>query len=185
MFDDVDEGHLDGEKTYKFYYNREERLKNAPQIVQDYYDGKLKPVKGLKVLVANKSNRYILLALVFFIATTWIYTGFNKSRNYSKINQIDCQLESFCYAEEIYTTLKISRNPKAKKTNPCKVAAEFFIINGDNQVISKESESMLYETGEQFFRKKFADYDILRIDAIVTVSDEQSETKELSAIVKR
>ena len=44
MFEDVEEGYLDGEKESKFhyFYNREERIANAPQNVKDYYDGNMK-----------------------------------------------------------------------------------------------------------------------------------------------
>ena len=53
-----------------FYYNREERLKNAPRTVKDFYNGKMKtPPRGLiKVLVATKGSRIIFLTLVFVTA---------------------------------------------------------------------------------------------------------------------
>ena len=41
MFEDVDEGHGENEEKLVFRYNREERLRGAPQIVRDYYDGKM------------------------------------------------------------------------------------------------------------------------------------------------
>ena len=55
-----------------FYYNREERLKNALRTVKDFYSGKMKtPPRGLiKVLVATKGSRIIFLTLVFASAAT-------------------------------------------------------------------------------------------------------------------
>ena len=47
----------DSEKQFKFYYNREKRIANAPQIVQDYYNGKMKPVRGIKIFFQKQKNR--------------------------------------------------------------------------------------------------------------------------------
>ncbi len=51
MFEDVDEFVPDNEADKKlvFRYNREERIARAPQIVKDYYDGKMKPVRGIRI----------------------------------------------------------------------------------------------------------------------------------------
>ena len=51
MFEDTQESSPDdeSEKELKFYYNREKRIADAPQIVQDYYNGKMKPVRGVKI----------------------------------------------------------------------------------------------------------------------------------------
>ena len=57
------------EDNLVFHYNREERLKRAPKIVQDYYSGNFKPYKGglLKSLVATRGNRLLFcMMLVFF-----------------------------------------------------------------------------------------------------------------------
>ena len=41
---------------------------------------------------------------------------------------------------------------------------------------------MLYSKGEEYLRTKYSDYDIIRIDAVVTVGD---VSKELSTQVSR
>ena len=108
MFEDVDEGHVDGEEKSKFhyYYNREERIAHAPKIVQDYYNGGMRPQKGFKVLFKNKSNRFILLTLVFFIAFTWIYNGLNNTRNSATVGSFIFELQAFEFEEEIFVKLK-------------------------------------------------------------------------------
>ena len=190
MFEDVDEAHADGEEKIVFRYNREERIAKAPKIVQDYYAGGMRPVRGFKVLIANKSNRFVLLALVFFVAVTWIYTGLNRTRAYAKLGDISLELQSFAFEEEIYVTLKL--NDKAGKTGesenvagnsaPKKVDVDFYFVGPENQVMNKESMSMIYKGGEEYFRTKLTDYDIIRVEAVVICGEEK---KQLSADVKR
>jgi len=54
MFENVEEGYPDKEKPVKFYYNREERIAKAPEIVKKYYRGEMKPVRGIRVLYRVK-----------------------------------------------------------------------------------------------------------------------------------
>lgn len=183
LFKDVDEGHNDKEENNElhFYYNREERIAKAPQIVKDYYNGGMRPVRGIRVFF-TKQNRYILFALIFFVGVVWVYSGFNRTRNYSLINGIDCDLQAFAFDEEIYTTIKFSLNKKTKEISPKKVTAEVFLIDPNNQVSNKETLSFIYESGEEYLRSKYTDYDIIRVDVIVNIDGEE---KELSSAVKR
>ena len=183
MFEDINEFEPQNEADQKlvFRYNREERLAKAPQIVQDYYNGKLKPVRGIRVFF-TKQNRYVFLALIFFIAATWIYTGLNKTRAGTTLGGINFELTAFSYEEEVYVSLQMKRSKKSKSTAPVSVKAEFFAIDPNNQIGDKRSDAAIYSEGEQYLRTKFTDYDIIRVDVILNVGDEE---KELSAQVKR
>lgn len=181
IFPEANEGKSEGTQPVHFYYNREERIAHAPQIVQDYYDGKMQPVRGLKVLF-NKQNRYILLAIVIFVAFIWMYTGFNKTRNYTKIGNVVFEMQSFCYDGEVYTNIKVKNSKDESIKSPVKINGEVFFINIDNQIIEKKEVSLLYNQGEEYLRTKFTDYDIIRVDAIVSIGDEE---KELSTAVAR
>ena len=48
--------------------------------------------------------------------------------------------------------------------------------------MNKEAMSMIYKSGEEYFRTKLTDYDIIRVEAVVTCGEEK---KQLSADVKR
>lgn len=183
LFKNVEEIKPDDPKEEKlhFYYNREERIAKAPANVQEYYRGGMRPVKGIKVLF-SKQNRWIFLSLIFFVAVTLIYNGFNKSRNYALINSLDCEIQAFCYEEEIFVNLKVKRNKSSTEIKPKNVEAEFFVIDPNNQVGDKKTELLCYEGGEQIIRAKFTDFDIIRVDAIVNVDGEE---KEISTPVKR
>lgn len=182
MFEDVDEGHLDGEEKIVFRYNREERLKKAPQIVRDYYDGKLQPVKGIRVFWVYKQNRYVLFSLILFIAFVWGYSGLNSTRRYTRMNNVDFDLMAFSYEEEVYVNLKVMNKKADEKSPPVKVEAEFFFIDADNQLIEKKEMSLVYRNGEEYLRTKIRDYDIIRVDIILTVD---GKDKEISTTVKR
>ena len=183
MFEDVEEIRPDDgvEKPLKFYYNREERLAKAPQIVQDYYNGGMRPIRGIRILF-TKQNRYIFLALIFFIGATWIYTGLNKTRAGTTLADINFELSAFSYEEEVYVSLYMKRSSRSRESAPVPVSAEFFAIDPNNQVGDKRSGQLIYEEGEQYIRTKFTDYDIIRVDVILNAGGDE---KELSAEVKR
>ena len=183
MFEDVEELKPDdqNEQPLKFYYNREERIAKASPQVQEYYRGGMRPVRGFKVLF-NKQNRFIFLALVFFVGATWIYTGFNKTRAYANSHEINFELTAFRYEDEIYTSIQMKRSKNSKETAPSNVKAEIFVIDPNNQVGDKQTLNYIYESGEQFIRTKFTDFDIIRVDVILNVDDDEIE---LSSEVKR
>ena len=183
MFEDVEEIVPDNEadKNLKFYYNREERISKAPKLVQDYYNGNMKPVRGFRIFF-TKQNRYIFFALIFFVGAAWIYTGLNKTRAGTTLQGVNFELTAFSYEEEVYVSLQMKRSKKAKNNSPISVNAEFFAIDPNNQVSDKRSGQLIYDEGEKYIRTKFTDYDIIRIDVILNADDTE---KELSAEVTR
>lgn len=183
MFEDVDELKPDDPRDQElhFFYDREKRIARAPANVQEYYNGGMRPVKGFKVLL-YKQNRWILFSLIFFVAATWGYTGFNKSREFNSIDGINFELSAFSFEEQIYSSVLIKAGKKHKNQNPVNVKAEFFLIDPNNNVSEKQLQSSIYTDGEQYIRAKFADYDIIRVDVIINV---EGQEKELSAMVKR
>ncbi len=183
MFEDVEEIVPDNEadKKLKFYYNREERIAKAPKLVQDYYNGKLKPVRGFRIFLTPQ-NRYIFFALIFFVGASWIYTGLNKTRAGTTLQGVNFELTAFSYEEEVYVSLQMKRSKNAKNNMPLPVEAEFFAIDPNNQVGDKRHGQLVYDEGEKYIRTKFTDYDIIRVDVILNAGGTE---KELSAEVKR
>ena len=183
MFEDVEEIVPDNEadKPLVFRYNREERIARAPKLVQDYYNGKMKPVRGIRIFFTPQ-NRFIFLALIFFIGATWIYTGLNKTRAGTTLAGINFELTAFSYEEEVYVSLQMKRSSRSRETAPVGVVAEFFAIDPNRQVGDKRQGQLVYESGEQYIRTKFTDSDIIRVDVILNAGGYE---KELSAEVKR
>lgn len=191
MFEDTQESYPDdeSEKQLKFYYNREKRIANAPQIVQDYYNGKMKPVRGIKIFF-QKQNIWILFALILFVGAAWVYSGLNSTRAYGKIDDVNFELQAFSFEQQIYATVKTFRTKKnqekCKKNEeeykPSKVEVEFFAIEQNNQVSDKSFSSIIFENNDEYLRAKFTDFDIIRVDAIVRLNDKHIE---LSGVVKK
>jgi len=181
MFEDVNEGFADGEENkFHYYYNREERLARAPQSVRDYYEGKMKPVRGIKIFIANRSNRFILFALVIFVAFAWIYTAINRTRSYASTGSISYDLQTFSFEEEVYISLKISSKKELKK--PENIAGVIYLIDNDNQIAQEENINLVFEKGEDYIKTKFHDYDIIRVDINVYA---EGNSRELSSYVRR
>lgn len=141
----------------------------------------MKPLRGFQALYKNKANLFILLGLVFFVATAWIYTGLNKTRSYAKIGDVEFELTAFHYGEEIYSSVKILNKKAGDDAGPVKIDAEFFFINNNGKVEKIEKSSLIYKKDEQYLRTKCTDYDIIRVDVIVTAGGEE---KEISTSVK-
>ena len=190
MFEDTQESSPDNEseKELKFYYNREKRIANAPQIVQDYYNGKMKPVRGVKIFF-QKQNVWIFFALILFVGAAWVYSGLNSTRAYGKIDDVNFELQAFSFEQQIYATVKTFRKKnqeKCKKNEeeykPSKVEVEFFAIEQNNQVSDKSFSSIVFENNDEYLRAKFTDFDIIRVDAIVRLNDKHIE---LSGVVKK
>lgn len=183
LFEDTVESEPEeqSEKPLHFFYNREERIAHAPEIVKKYYAGEMNPVRGFKIFF-TKQNRFILLALILFIGAAWVYTAMNNTRSFASIDGINLELTAFSYEQEVYTSLQIKRSKKSKKKTPCKIEAYFFCIENNNQIYDKQELSLIYEDGEQYLRTKFSDYDIIRVDVIVKINEQE---KELSCGVKR
>ena len=182
MFEEGDEGHAEGDEKIVFRYNRDERLRAARQIVRDYYDGKMNPVRGFKILWVNKSNRFILLSLIIFVGFVWVFTALNNTRSYLNVKGLTFNLTAFAYEEEIYASIKLLNKHADEKSPPVKVDALVFFVNADNQVVEKREMSLIYRNGEESLATKMADYDIIRVDAIITI---EGKDKEISSPVKR
>ena len=181
MFEDVEEVRPDGEQPLHYYYNRNDRIKNAPQIVQDYYAGKMKTPRGFKVLF-NKQNRFVLFALVLVVSFGWGYSGLSKTKAYTQVAGINFEMSSFSYEDVVYVSIKMFRSKKSKETKPVMVNANIMSIEPNKQINEKQELSFIYEEGEHYFRAKFSDFDIIRTDAVIRIGDEE---KTVTAEVKR
>ena len=73
------------EENIVFHYSHENRIKNAPKIVQDYYNGNFKLNKGIKVLFKNAPNRVLLISLVVMTAFALIYSRLSSNQNKAQL----------------------------------------------------------------------------------------------------
>ncbi len=182
-FNNVNETEPDGEEQLVFYYNREERIKNSPQIVKDYYDGKITAFKpGLfKALTATKGNRITLFVLVVCFAVV-LFTGIFNKRNEGNVAGVPVALSAFSFEEKVYVSLKFDEAKKNSAGQNIPYKAEIIFQDADKQPVSTETFTVNYQGKECFIRTTCNDYDIFYVGAVVTHDD---IVQELYAAVEK
>ena len=157
-FSNMSEGHVDGEESMVFHYNREERIKNAPQSVQDYYAGKLGAFKpGLfRALVSTKGNRFIFMTLVICFLLVIFVGIFGPKKNVDVLAGVRLDLSVFVYADfgdNVYVDLKL--DPPAKKMlanyeREIPVKVTFSAVNAEGQIAQNVTVVDKYNGKELF-----------------------------------
>lgn len=172
------------EENIRFYYSHEDRIKHAPKIVQDYYNGSFQLQKGFRVLFKNKSNRFLLITLCALTAFAMIMSRSIASANKGTLGENKIQLDSFSFEDSVYTTLKITSEkeiPASEKT-PVTVTAVFSAFNADNQKVHEETRSLLIQKNEETISFRITDFEIIEMKAEVS---DGTEAVNLTAQVKR
>lgn len=178
-FKNIDEGHPDGEEPLVFYYNREERIKNSPKIVKDFYAGKLIQKRpGLfRALVSTRQNRMVFFCLVAAVIMAFFFGFFGPSKNEASIAGVDCELSAFSFEDNVLVSVKFNepaKKYKAKYESAVKVKALFSACDADGQKIFEKEINDVYNGKELFIRTTFADYDIFTVAADVEIENESS-----------
>lgn len=183
LFENVDEGHTDGEEQVIFHYNHDERIARAPKIVQEYYaGGGPRPVKGLfKVLVSNKGNKFMLASIFILCAFLWVYTFFiNKTSAFIAINtasgQVNIPIEphAFSYDEKIFVDVTFQKSPKLLD-GPKDISVTFYCINGDSEECGTDSAGDIYSGSKLSIKHIFTDFDVKRVNCHVQCGDNVSD----------
>ena len=159
-----------------FHYNRAERLKHAPEIVQDYYSGKFHPYKGglFKSLVNTKSNRLLFVTIVFAFGIIWFVNYFGPQKSSGSLAGVDAVLSAFSYEDSVYASLKLENAPKKKIadfTDGVPVTVTFTAYDAEGAVLQEDRVAGKYEGNELFVRTTFTDYDILKVGAVCVLRD--------------
>lgn len=176
-FRNINEGHEDGEEPIVFHYNREERIRNAPDLVKQYYAGELKRPRGLfRVLVSNKANKTLLFVLVVCFILVGFIGFFGPKKNESAVSGVSFNLLAFSYDDTVYASLKFSEPDKKNRENyseniPLKVRFSFF--DADNMCIVFDEVNGSYNGKEVFLRTSCRDYDIFNVTAEFDFCDEE------------
>lgn len=176
-FSGVDEGHAQGENPTHFYYNHDERIKNAPPIVQEYYAGRgPRPVKGLfRVLVANKGNRFMLGSIFILAAFLWIYTFFiNRTSVRLTLptgERVSLEEKAFTYDERVFVMVGF---PEAKKllSGPAPIKLTIYLINSDGEEALKDEVSEVYSGAALSIKKQYNDYNIKKVNCHLLLADD-------------
>ena len=184
-FSNMDEGHEDGKETLHYYFSHEERIKKAPKIVQDYYNGEgIQVPKGiLKSLVATKADRFGLFAIAVFFAFIYVYSLVSEKPYRKIVGGVEATLAAFSYADEIYASLTVRPGSDTEKAMTSgTITVRFSSIDVQKAVVGEFEDVQSYTGEELTVRTKFPDYDIVAVRAEIRFRD---ETKTLVARVVR
>ena len=164
------------EENLVFHYNRAERLKHAPKIVQDYYSGDFKPYKGglFKSLVATKANRLLFVTIIFAFGIILFVRYFGPEKRSGTLNKIDVSLSAFSYEDSVYASVKFggaSKKIKSDFEGGFPVYATFSAYDKDGVSVGEKKVSGKYEGDELFLRTTFGDYDIIKVTAVCEMNE--------------
>ena len=102
-----DDGHPDGDEPLVFRYSREERLKHAPKIVQDYYSGASAVKRGLlRSLVATKGNRFMLMSVGLCVGVVLLASVLLR-RDSASVYGVDTRLSAFSFDDAVYVSVQL------------------------------------------------------------------------------
>ncbi len=157
-----------------FRYNREERIKRAPKIVQDYYAGKLAPTKGL----------FKVLTVALCFAVVVIVKTFSNRPSLAVAAGFELELSAFSYDESVYAQIKIHPLKKSLQDknfdlekyvkDQKKALATFCFVDVDGQEIAKIQGSGEIQKNAFFIRTNSPDYDIIKVVAQVDILGESA-----------
>lgn len=183
------EGYSEEEKesAINFHYDRNERISNAPKIVQDYYAGKMKMPRGIfKILVANKFNRVMLFTVALFFVVV-LGVNFLQNPTLGVCAGFECELSAFAYGDEVLTQVKIHALKKSLRDKNFRIeeyvaknleaAAIFEFFNTDGEIASRSQKSAALKKNEFFLRTSVPNYDIIEVKAFVEILGERLELK--------
>lgn len=161
----------------EFRYNRENRLKNAPDSVKDFYNGNMKlPPKGLfKVLFYTKTSRTMLVVLFFVVGVMMFISMFSNKTNIGKISNIKIELRGILLEDSIYTSVHF---PQIDDKTPNSVEILFSAIDSNDTIINEEEIYAIYSGDDSYFRTFFNDYDIITVKATIKYNNETIELKD-------
>ena len=173
------------EAELNFRYNREERLKNAPETVRKYYAGELPtaPKGFFKALVHTKSSRFTFMALILVLALFVALFFFGPKANQNSIGNTDFSLSAFSFEEKVFVSIKTET--KINQTE-IQIPLEISIsaLDKENQIVNKEKIETVITENEEFIRTIFTDYDIISI-GVEVLNTETQEKISLSCSVTK
>lgn len=169
------EGYGEDEESVVYHYGKPgERLKNAEEIVRQYYAGEgPQPPKGIfHSLVQTRSSRLILMVMLAMVAIVLLTSIMDRGSGGAVVGLVPVELSAFSFEDRVYISLYLEENSRVDFSDSPTVTCNFLIYTTDNQVIHQETVKTFYTGKEDFLRTTFGDYDILYVDGVVTVGEE-------------
>ncbi len=164
-----------------FYYNKEQRLKTAPKIVQDFHNGTNEvPPKGIfRRLVYTRSSRLMLFTIVILCLGTYAVNFLTSRDNKDKLLSVPMSITAFPYEDSIYVSIKAGTQADAAFSFDVSITS----YTSSHTQVSEYETSRIYDGKELVIGTIMPDYDILSVEAVLTAKS--GETIRISTDVTR
>lgn len=167
------ESYAEDEQPLVYHYGKPgERLKNADESVRQFYAGEGPQLsKGLfHWLVHTRSSRFMFFTLLAFVALIGVTAVFKQNDAAGSVSGIPVQMTAFSFEDTVYVSIKLPEQTGFDSGSSI-VNATVRAYTVEKQLLDSTEISGIYTGKELFLRTTFSDYDILYIEAVVTVSD--------------
>ena len=169
------EGYSEDDEKIVYHYGKPgERLKNADEAVKRYYagEGPQAPKGIFQSLVQTPSSRLILIVMLAMMAIVVLSSIMDRGGKVSTVALVPMELSTFSFEDTVYISLHLKENSQIDFSEHPFVSCNFLVYTTDDQVIHQERVETFYTGKEDFLRTTFGDYDILYVEAVVTVGEE-------------
>ncbi len=172
----TDDDEIISEENLHFYYNRDERVRRAPDIVRSHYDGseKLPPKGFFKSLTHTKSSRFLLGSIVLLIIMILFATNIDLDSKSGTIDSIPFSLSAFKFEESAFVTVKAD---ETIVQDDIPVSVYFYALDSENTIVEQSSIHSIFDGKENFYRTTFSKYDIMFIECEVLLNGKTLELK--------
>ena len=154
----------------QFHYQRENRIKNASDIVQAHYNGEDKQTHGFfKSLVATKSSRFLFGGIVLLLVMIFFAKNIDKIVPPSNIEGIPVDATAFLFDSTVYVTVT-AKEASVEKDIPLTVC--FNAKNNENKIIETSTIYSIFDGNENLLRTTFSKQDILTVECQISTETE-------------
>ncbi len=139
-------------------YNREERLKNASEKVQQLHDPNFVRKRGLvKSLTANRGSRAIFFSILILVVLNLVLFALFREKTNGKLYGIKTELQTFVYNKTPLANIRLSAN-SGQKASPAldlkegeTVKVQFIFFDEQDNKISSSIKTGIYTGAELKF----------------------------------
>lgn len=159
------DGYTDGEEPLVFHYRKGEFRKYESEKYKNIATGKDTPARGLfRVLVATKGNRMLFITMMMCFVLMLVMSIFSAKSNVDTVGGVTCELTSFSFQDNVYTSLKMKKSRKEDKfaSGYRNLFITFSLLDSEGNTVAVYESEYAFDMGspeEQFVRATFNDYE--------------------------
>ncbi len=148
-------------------YDRSERLKRAPESVQQMYEPDyIKRISLLKSLTATRSSRSVLFAIVAVFALSFASFLFKTDRQSGKIEGVPVKLEYLTQQEHLYVNISFAATEQSDDY-ALPLTVRITAANRDTQEKETKTFEVIYIGSALSVPAQFPAHTYKRLEAVV------------------